>query len=210
MSALTSGVNNLNVNKCPHGFPVGSCPICSGHGGMKTSSDKSKPRVKGEMSYNECMAVWRNMQYAKKVKENERRNEFLKIFNSFYEKLPKIKTLVSNLKDTLSNIFTTTPKNLLKVSLNFTLNLILSPFRALQNVIDKISLLVGEIKNSIKNNLEKIASTIKEKLSLGLKTLLELFCQNKKEEKDKDKKEKILNKILKFLLKENNGNNIAE
>ena len=58
-----------NGNKCPHGLPPGACPICSGMGGGGgMRKDKDKPRVPGEMSYNECMAAWIKIQAAKEAK----------------------------------------------------------------------------------------------------------------------------------------------
>ena len=58
-----------NSGKCPHGLPPGACPICSGMGGGGgIRRDKDKPRVAGEMSYNECMAAWIKIQAAKEAK----------------------------------------------------------------------------------------------------------------------------------------------
>ena len=57
-----------NTGKCPHGLPIGACPICSGMGGGGVNKDKNKPRVPGEMSYAECMAAWIKIQAAKEAK----------------------------------------------------------------------------------------------------------------------------------------------
>ena len=56
-----------NTGKCPHGLPIGTCPICSGMGGGSTQR-KDKPRVPGEMTYAECMAAWIKIQAAKEAK----------------------------------------------------------------------------------------------------------------------------------------------
>ena len=58
-----------NTAKCPHGFPVGACPICSGMGGGGKSKDRDKARVPGEMTYNECLAEWHRMQAQKEAKQ---------------------------------------------------------------------------------------------------------------------------------------------
>lgn len=52
--ALTSG------GTCPHGLPLGACPICSGAGGGGGSSKKAA-RPAGEMSWDECFAVGQMM-----------------------------------------------------------------------------------------------------------------------------------------------------
>ena len=56
------------AGKCPHGLPIGACPICSGMGGGSIKKDRDKPRVAGEMSYNECMAEWMKILAAKDAK----------------------------------------------------------------------------------------------------------------------------------------------
>ena len=47
--------NSTRTGSCPHGLPLGACPICSGGGGgtMRKADFSAKP---GEMSWNECAA----------------------------------------------------------------------------------------------------------------------------------------------------------
>ena len=66
---VSSFANTIqNTAKCPHGNPIGACPICSGMGGGGISKNRDKPRRAGEMSYNECLAEWHKMQAAKNAK----------------------------------------------------------------------------------------------------------------------------------------------
>ncbi len=51
--ALTSG------GTCPHGLPLGACPICSGGRRWRRNSKKAA-RPAGEMSWDECFAVGQN------------------------------------------------------------------------------------------------------------------------------------------------------
>lgn len=53
MSLTAVKTNNARVGTCPHGLPLGACPICNGMGGgggMKKADFSAKP---GEMSWNE-------------------------------------------------------------------------------------------------------------------------------------------------------------
>lgn len=56
MSLGAVQINNARVGTCPHGLPLGACPICNGMGGggMKKADFSAKP---GEMSWNECAAI---------------------------------------------------------------------------------------------------------------------------------------------------------
>ena len=53
---LTLNTQKRNIGTCPHGLPLGSCPICNGMagGGMKKADFSAKP---GEMSWNEGAAI---------------------------------------------------------------------------------------------------------------------------------------------------------
>ena len=53
--STVQATNNSRIGTCPHGLPLGACPICNGMGGGAKKADFSaKP---GEMSWNECAAI---------------------------------------------------------------------------------------------------------------------------------------------------------
>ena len=57
MHLSTMHTQNTRVGTCPHGLPMGACPICngmSGGGSVKKADFSAKP---GEMSWNECAAI---------------------------------------------------------------------------------------------------------------------------------------------------------
>ena len=53
----SSHINNTKIGSCPHGLPVGACPICSGMAGGNSTTKRDIPRNVGEMTYNECAAI---------------------------------------------------------------------------------------------------------------------------------------------------------
>ena len=57
MQLATLNANTVKAGTCPHGLPLGACPICNGMGGgggMRKADFSAKP---GEMSWNECAAI---------------------------------------------------------------------------------------------------------------------------------------------------------
>jgi len=201
---------NLALNKCPHGFPVGTCPICSSSGGA--SKDKNKPRVAGEMSYNECMAVWIKMQAAKEAKIQERIDKlqeahqrliFNRIISGLIEKIDNIQKFIDKVIDKIPQ-GAKAPFNIIINTVNFIKNAFVSTIKVLVNtfnsmsnfissVTEKLASVYGEIKNFINTQLEK-------KIKKPIKIFLSFFTQTSEEdEEDKKKIEDLLKRIKKAI-----------
>lgn len=63
MNLKLSAFQNRKIGTCPHGLPAGACPICSGMGGGGGGARRAQSA--GEMSWDECYAVWQQMLRAK-------------------------------------------------------------------------------------------------------------------------------------------------
>ncbi len=201
-----------NNNKCPHGFPVGSCPICSGMGGG-SKQDKNKPRVAGEMSYNECLAQWHRMQAKKEAKIQERldrieqaQNQLL--LNRIMAGLDKIS---KNINDFINKI-EPMPK-IIKAPIKIFINVIIKP---ILNIISKIPEIIKNIQTSISNFIssvsEKMASVLGEirnfinfqfenKLKKPIKLFLSLFTEEEENKEENEEIEKLKLRELKKVLK---------
>lgn len=201
-----------NNNKCPHGFPVGSCPICSGMGGG-SKQDKNKPRVAGEMSYNECLAQWHRMQAKKEAKIQERldrieqaQNQLL--LNRIMAGLDKIS---KNINDFINKI-EPMPK-IIKAPIKIFINVIIKP---ILNIISKIPEIIKNIQTSISNFIssvsEKMASILGEirnfinfqfenKLKKPIKLFLSLFTEEEENKEENEEIEKLKLRELKKVLK---------
>ena len=201
-----------NNNKCPHGFPVGSCPICSGMGGG-SKQDKNKPRVAGEMSYNECLAQWHRMQAKKEAKIQERldrieqaQNQLL--LNRIMAGLDKIS---KNINDFINKI-EPMPK-IIKAPIKIFINVIIKP---ILNIISKIPEIIKNIQTSISNFIssvsEKMASILSEirnfinfqfenKLKKPIKLFLSLFTEEEENKEENEEIEKLKLRELKKVLK---------
>lgn len=191
----------VNLNKCPHGFPVGTCPICSGHGGA--SKDKNKPRVAGEMSYNECMAAWIKIQAAKEARIQERIDKlesareqlkFNRIMAGLIEKVNNIQQIVEKTIENFPPIIKAPVTFVVKVVVQIAtviINTAINITNFISSVSEKLASIYGEVKNFI-------ASQIEKKIKKPLKIFLSLFAQSDEEDgEDREKVKKLLKSALK-------------
>ena len=203
-------------NKCPHGLPVGACPICSGMGGGGARKNKDVPRNPGEMTYSECMAAWIKIQAAKDAKiqaridklEQAQAQQLLnrvmtgvdkiqKSFNEFMQKLENLPTLIKTPIQTIAKIIIAPVLNLiskLPVAINNIQMFFSNITKMIISVSEKIAMVLGEIKNFIN---AKVSDNIKK----TLKTILTLFSQSEEEEKEDEETQKIKAREIKKVLK---------
>ena len=66
MSLTAAHTHTTKVGTCPHGLPLGACPICDGMAGGNSTTKRDIPRNVGEMSYNQCAAIGAMLRAQKK------------------------------------------------------------------------------------------------------------------------------------------------
>ena len=215
-----------NTAKCPHGFPVGACPICSGMSGGGARQNRDKPRVAGEMSYNECMAEWMKMLAAKdaKIQAKQDRIENLQqslLNNRIMQGLDKISNGIQKTFDKILQTAENSPA-ILKIPIKAIValvqpifNFILQIPNAIKNIqtflqntgqnilnlinstTEKLAMIFGEIKNFVNATKEKA-----HELKKALKSILSLFSEeNEKENEEAKEVEKLKARELKEILK---------
>lgn len=213
-----------NNNKCPHGLPLGTCPICNGSmSGGGARKDKNKPRVAGEMSYNECMAAWIKIQAAKEAKiqaqiDRLEQAQAKLLLNRAILGLDKaIKSL-----DKLTQNIEQMPK-IISIPIKIVINVIIKP---ILNLISKIPQLINNIQN-VFTNISKFIASVSEKLASiygevknfidakiaqplkkAVKSILSFFAQGEEEENEETQKLKSreIKKILKGLFRKKDKN----
>lgn len=213
--APTGAATIQNTGKCPHGLPVGTCPICNGmSGGGGVRKDKDKPRVAGEMSYNECMAAWIKIQAAKeaKIQAQIERMENLQtryMENRLIHGLDKINKTLDKITQNLEQM----PKIIAipaKIFINVIVKPILNLIAKIPQIINNIQTLITNIKNFISSVSEKLASVfgevknfidakIAQPLKKAIKTVLSFFSQG--EEEENEEVEKLKSREIKKVLK---------
>ena len=198
MSVTALQTNNARVGTCPHGLPLGACPICngmSGGGGMKKADFSAKP---GEMSWNECAAIGaflKAQQQAKLQREQDAQNFALRV-QAFQNALMNSSEKLANIAQLLSN---RTPAIIAK-PINFVLNTVLGTLvrtlanipttisnviqtiqQKLADISDKLTAMMGELKASIE---KKISETFKD-LKKKVKSLFSIFQPTDTDNDDK-------------------------
>lgn len=206
---LTFSTQKSNTGTCPHGLPIGACPICNGMGGgLKKADFSAKP---GEMSWNECAAIGaflRAQKLAKQTKEQDYLNSLQR--NAIFYK--NIDTIQNNVRAFTLFMATKMPKIISK-PFNFIINTFvqkpLSFIRAIpQNITNimnkiadvasKITSVLGEIKNSILKKTSEKFNDLKKKI----KSLFEIFSpQDTKNDENKIQEDKKIFNIKKYINK---------
>ena len=197
--------NKAKIGTCPHGLPQGACPICSGMGGAGGS--KKTDKIPGEMSWDECYAVWQQMLKAKELAQ-QKKNEAnpLQIHNpiNFSGKLENLAQKIADIIEQLSN-FTQKTQNKYNIPKIFSkpliiiaktaipiLNLIKNiPLLAqkaisfiqekLADISDKLNAIFGELRNS---NEKKLSDKLKD-FKKKFKSLFGIFDPEEIEEEKK-------------------------
>lgn len=208
---ITPTGQKLNAGTCPHGNPIGSCPICAGLSGGGGGLANNKARKAGEWTYDQCYSAWQQMLKAKADVENQKfqqkldyikAQEKIKSFSeNLLDKIASLNDKAINVKEqpfSFSNILQTSAISLLNTTVNITIttiNIIRNSFEFIQqkfvDISDKISYVCTELKLKIQKLLTE-KTTIKQKL----KSLFEIFIPlNINNEDKKIDEEKLLYKL---------------
>ncbi len=199
MTLPIATANNQRIGTCPHGLPMGACPICNGMGGGAQKKDFSaKP---GEMSWAECAAIGRMIRAQMNAKTqannhiqaqimiaNFQRNMVnlataLASFNaSIQRSIPAalakpIILVVSKILIPTINILKDIPTNIQKFAQEITQKFI--------DISDKLSAIYGEMKNAIEKKISESFKNIKKKTF----SILNLFTPVENSKLDKQIKE---------------------
>lgn len=172
----TIKTNNTRVGTCPHGLPLGACPICNGmgSGGAKKADFSAKP---GEMSWSQCAAIGAFLK-AQKMAQQAREQDAI----SFAQKAQAFQNALMNTSQNIANFTAFLTKNtpaIISKPINFVLNTVLGgTVRMIANVInlvqtvqqkladisDKLTAIMGELKASIEKKISENFKVLKKKI----------------------------------------------
>lgn len=203
MSVTALQTNSARVGTCPHGLPLGACPICSGMGGvMKKADFSAKP---GEMSWNECAAIGaflKAQQQAKMQRQQDAQNLALKAL-AFQNALMNSSQKLAN----LAQFFTNNTPAVIAKPVNFLLNTVLggiirtianipsvisntiqSVQQKLADISDKLTAMIGELKASIEKKISDAFKDLKKKVKSLFSIFQPLDADNDDRQIDETKK----------------------
>ena len=204
MSLGAVQTNNARVGTCPHGLPLGACPICNGMGGggMKKADFSAKP---GEMSWNECAAIGaflKAQQNAKLQRQQDAQN--------FAQNVQAFQNALMNSSQKLANIaqfFTNNTPPIIAKPVNFVLNTVLGGIirtiagiptaisntiqtiqQKLADISDKLTAMIGELKASIEKKISEAFKDLKKKVKSLFSIFQPLDTDNNDKQIDETKK----------------------
>lgn len=195
MNLPLSSINQSRIGKCPHGLPAGACPICSGMGGGGGSSARKGNKATGEMSWDECYAVWQQMLKAKEAAQ-QKRNDALQAQMqapiNFGARMENMAQKMADFAQKLTGFIQKDSPLMQKMPAIFAKPLVLAAKVAIPiiNVLKNVPILVQNAMNFIKENMVNIT----DKLSAIFGEL-----KNSNEKKVSDRLKKAGKKIKSFL-----------
>lgn len=199
MSFGASGIHSHSskIGTCPHGMPLGACPICNGAAGGNSTTKRDTPRNVGEMTYNQCAAIGamlRAQKHAKeqaKIAEQSRLDslaEFQKNISNTHRRLVEYSAMISN-----------TMPSVIAKPVTFVLNIVANVLNIVQNIpqtignlvqvvsqkvadiSDKLTAVYGELKAAVDKKLSDIMNGIKKKL----KSMFFIFGSQESDDEEK-------------------------
>lgn len=182
MSQPLAGLNT-RIGTCPHGLPMGACPICSGGGGG-SSKPMDNVRKPGEMSWSQCFAAGQLMKQAEaraEAKLQSPLNNILlaeRLSRSISNYTNNVQQLISILRNTLPPAMAKTLDILNQVIITPFLNLLAKIPKVIQafqnamenirnsllNVAEKLTAFFGEIKNFVNKKISDFTKKATKKL----------------------------------------------
>lgn len=146
---------SMTRGTCPHGNPIGACPICSGGGGGggAVSSLSKKGTVQGGMTWDECFAYLRTVKNQRQNVQDEKQFQTASAIN--FTQNSKIGQFMENKMTTVMAFFQI---NISRPVTNFANRI----FSAFTNPIANLTKSVANtaLADSIKNFTEKLQKNI--------------------------------------------------
>lgn len=219
MSFNAVKTNSSRVGTCPHGLPLGACPICNGMGGggARKADFSAKP---GEMSWNQCAAIGAFLK-AQKMAQQAREQDAV----SFAQKAQAFQNALMNSSQKIANIaqfFTQNTPAIIAKPMNFVLNTVLgNGVKMIANVVnfvqnfsqkmvdisDKLTAMMGELKASIEKKISESFKDLKKKIKSIFAIFKPLDADDEEKQIDETKKAFELRTFIHDLYKKLTGDN---
>lgn len=196
--AATLHTHGAKVGTCPHGLPLGACPICNGMAGGNSTTKRDTPRNVGEMSYNQCAAIGAMLraqkharQQAKVAQQNHLQaianfqksianvhQKIMELASSISKSLPAaiakpVNFILTNIVGKVLNIIKNVPTILTNISQTLT--------QKFADISDKLTAVYGELKAAVQKKVSEVLSSMKKKL----KSIFSVFGPFESDDDDK-------------------------
>lgn len=170
---------NTRVGTCPHGLPMGACPICngmSGGGAAKRADFSAKP---GEMSWNECAAIGAFLR-AQKAAQQAREADF----QAHVQALQNFRNTMANAAQKAAQfaliVQNSMPPFLAKPVAFVLNNIVANGLNAIRNLPAAISNFVQNFSQKLADISDKLTAVFGEIKAAAAKKISETFKEIKK------------------------------
>ena len=218
MQLAAMQTTTLKAGTCPHGLPLGACPICNGMGGgggMRKADFSAKP---GEMSWNECAAIgaFLKAQANAKAQRQQDAQNFAAQMQNFQTSMEAAKGRLAE----LAKFFTQNTPAIISKPANFVLNTIIgrtlsliknipaaisNTFQALGqklvDISDKLTAMFGELKTAVNKKISETFNELKKKIKSLFAIFQPLDADNNDKQIDETKRTFELRTFLHDLYK---------
>lgn len=190
--------HSAKVGTCPHGLPLGACPICNGAAGGNSTTKRDIPRNVGEMTYNQCVAIGamlRAQKHARQQAQIAQQNHLQAIANfqkSIANAHQRIMELASSISETMPAVIAKPVNFILTNVIGKVLNIIQNIPNVITNIAqaisqkfadisDKLTAVYGELKAAVQKKVSEVLSNVKKKL----KSIFSIFGTTESDDEDK-------------------------
>lgn len=180
MTSSLSRAGNSKIGTCPHGLPLGACPICNGMGGGGIVKRDNKPK---EMSWNECYAIGQMLKAQKLARQHTQQMFAAQDMRAHLENL---QTQINALKIMAENNL---PKPIARVVFALADGVLAPAARVLQSIANGVQNVANVFSKAV-NDIKQKAAEIMDKLTAVFGEA-KAALQKKIDEKFKDIKKKI-------------------
>lgn len=188
MQLATVHAQNTRVGTCPHGLPLGACPICNGMmggGGGKRADFSAKP---GEMSWNECAAIGAFLR-AQKAAQQAKNSDYMVHVQNLIKFQNAMANAAQRAADFAKMVSNTMPAIIAKPVAFVMNNIVVNVLNGIKNlptaianfaqnfaqkladIADKLTAVYGELKAAIEKKVSEFIGSFKKKV----KSLFAIF-----------------------------------
>lgn len=196
--AATLHTHGAKVGTCPHGLPLGACPICNGMAGGNSTTKRDTPRNVGEMTYNQCAAIGamlRAQKHARQQAQIAQQNHiqalanFQKSIANAHQRLVELTSMISkSMPAIVAKPINFVLNNIVGRVLNIVQNIptvIANITQAISqkftDISDKLTAVYGELKAAVQKKVSEVLSNVKKKL----KSIFSIFGTTESDDEDK-------------------------
>ncbi len=182
MSIQAVTVQKQQAGTCPHGAPMGACPLCRGMGGGGGNVDRHDTRRRaGEMTWNECFAqsLILNQMKQRQLQEAQQNQAQLAFQNNAVAQMAgRFAAFVGNVVSNIaSKALEAMNKTLIQPALNSIRNLVNVIRENLQNLTQQVKQVLNDIKQKIIDISDKLAAIFGEMKNALEKSVADRFKQ---------------------------------